>query len=236
MELSRRLKAVIGLVSPGNRAADVGCDHGFVSIALIQQKICPSVIASDLRPGPLSRAAEHVQGAGLGDRITLRLGDGLQVLARGEADTIILAGIGGRLLIRVLSESEKTAKSARELILSPQSDLRAVRRFLRESGYTLQRERFLTEDDKPYFVFRVLPEPDPATWTEAEYGFGKRIDPGDRAPWLAFLDREETLRENILKGLQAGPAAQEARAREIRSELDQIRERKRQERMRGSRP
>lgn len=222
MELSERLNAVIGLVTPGNRAADIGCDHGFTAIELVRRGVCPSVIASDLRPGPLSRAREHVEAAGLRQQIELRLGDGLRVLEPGDADTLIAAGIGGRLLIRMLKESERTAKSAEELILSPQSDLRAVRTFLRDSGYTLQRERYLREDGKDYFIFRVLPGTDRSGWTDGQLGFGGRVDPGDREAWRGYLQREKALREKILGELTQNRPGQEARAKDLREEIRQI--------------
>jgi len=104
MELSKRLQAIVNMVTPGNRVADVGCDHGFVSIYLFQEKIASKVYAMDLRPGPLARAKEHIESYGYTDYIETRLSDGITALEAGEADAVICAGMGGRLMAKILSD------------------------------------------------------------------------------------------------------------------------------------
>ena len=91
-ELGIRLQAVADLVRKGKCIADIGCDHGFVSIALIQSGAAEFVIACDVKEGPLKAAKEHVAAAGLKDRIDCRLADGLAGLKENEADGIIIAG------------------------------------------------------------------------------------------------------------------------------------------------
>ena len=102
MELSKRLAAVAAMVTKGNIVCDVGCDHGYVSIYLVREKISPRVIAMDVRPGPLAQAKEHILMYGLSDYIETRLSDGVDALNEGEADTLILAGMGGRLMEGIL--------------------------------------------------------------------------------------------------------------------------------------
>ena len=104
MELSKRMLMVADLVPANSVCLDMGCDHGFVAIHLVQKGICPKVLATDLREGPLSAAKEHVEAMGLTDRIELRLSDGLQNVQKGEVDGMIAAGMGGKLMIRVLEE------------------------------------------------------------------------------------------------------------------------------------
>ncbi len=157
IELSNRLQALVDMVTPGNRVVDVGCDHGFVSIRLVQQQISPYVLAMDVREGPLSRAEEHIAEYGLGSYIETRLSDGLCAYKKGEADTCICAGMGGRLMMRILKGSEDKAKAFSELILQPQSELPAFRRFLRDEGYQILDENILCEEEKYYFLFRVSP-------------------------------------------------------------------------------
>ena len=103
MELSRRLAAVAGMVTKGNVVCDVGCDHGYVSIYLVQEGISPHVIAMDVREGPLSHAKEHIRMYGLCNYIETRLSDGVEKLEMGEADTLILAGMGGRLMEAIIT-------------------------------------------------------------------------------------------------------------------------------------
>ena len=153
--LSKRLKALACMVTPGRRVVDVGCDHGFVSIYLVQREISPQVLAMDVRTGPLSRAKEHIAEAGLGGYIETRLSDGLLAYQEGEADSLICAGIGGRLMMKILTESREKARGLQELILQPQSELPAFRRFLREEGYQLLDENIIWEEGKYYFLMKV---------------------------------------------------------------------------------
>lgn len=157
VELSQRLQGLVDMVTPGNRVVDVGCDHGFVSIRLVQQGISPYVIAMDVREGPLSRAREHIAEYELANYIETRLSDGLLSYEKGEADTMICAGMGGRLMMRILKSSEEKAKAFLELILQPQSELPAFRRFLHDEGYQVLDENILCEEGKYYFLFRVSP-------------------------------------------------------------------------------
>lgn len=153
--LSKRLQALVNMVTPGLRVADVGCDHGFVSISLVQRGISPSVLAMDVRTGPLSRAQEHIAEYGYAEYIETRLSDGLQEYRVGEADSLICAGMGGRLMMKILTESREKAQGLQELILQPQSELQLFRRFLREEGYCLLDENILYEEGKYYFLMKV---------------------------------------------------------------------------------
>lgn len=155
--LSERLRAVAGMVTRGNRVCDVGCDHGFVPIWLVQQGISPGVLAMDLREGPLRAAKEHVEAYHLGGQIETRCSDGLHNYNVGEADTLICAGMGGGLMQRILGEQREKTDSFRELILQPQSEIEGFRRFLRENDCEIADEEILEEDGKFYQVIRAVP-------------------------------------------------------------------------------
>jgi tRNA (adenine22-N1)-methyltransferase len=158
MKLSKRMEAAAAMVSAGNILADVGTDHGYIPIELVQRGIVPSAIAMDLREGPLSRAREHIKEQGLSKRITLRLSDGVSELSKGEADAVLIAGMGGELIIRILTDGADICHSVRELILQPQSVIGEVRRFLRENGYRITDEDMVFEDGKFYPMMHVIPE------------------------------------------------------------------------------
>lgn len=155
MELSKRLRAVAGLVTPGNVVCDVGCDHGYVSIFLVETGKSPKVYAMDVRKGPLSRAKEHVSEAGLSDYIELILSDGLKEMPENRADTLICAGMGGRLVIKILSDSLEKVRQMKELVLQPQSEIWVVRAFLREQGFVVTDEDMVEEDGKFYPILYV---------------------------------------------------------------------------------
>lgn len=155
--LSERLTALTKMVTLGNSVCDVGCDHGFLSIYLIQKKISPRVLAMDVRRGPLSRAEEHIAEYGLDKYIEPRLSDGLESLCEGEADTLVCAGMGGKLMMKILTEGREKALGLKELILQPQSEVPQFRRFLRKEGYRTVTENIIEEDGKFYPMMKVIP-------------------------------------------------------------------------------
>ena len=117
MQLSKRLSAVAEFVTPGGCLVDVGTDHGYVPIALLEQKKISSAIAMDVNRGPLERAREHIAQYNMGDYIATRLSDGLHALQAGEGDSLLIAGMGGGLTVRILSEGEPLLSGFGELIL-----------------------------------------------------------------------------------------------------------------------
>ena len=154
--LSERMQMVADMVGKGNVLADIGCDHGFVSIYLVENGICPRVIAMDVNEGPLFRAKEHIEERGLASYIEVRLSDGMEKLLLGEADSILIAGMGGRLVIKILTECMEKAKALKEIILQPQSELHLVRQFLTENGFHILQEDMVKDNGKFYPAMRVV--------------------------------------------------------------------------------
>ena len=158
IELSLRMQAVADFVTAGNRAADIGCDHGFVSIYLVQKQLSPHVIAMDINQGPLNIARDHIREYDMGQYIETRQSDGVYALKSGEADTMICAGMGGRLICRIMEEGSDVIRSMSEIILQPQSEVGYVRKFLREQGYHLRDENMILEDGKYYPILYLSVE------------------------------------------------------------------------------
>ena len=156
MQLSKRLQAVADLVTPGNRLADIGTDHGYVPIWLYEQGRIPSALAMDLREGPLQRAKEHIRMHGLDEKIKTRLSDGLEKLLPGEADSIVIAGMGGMLVVKILTQGQAVLDSVQELILQPQSDLDAVREYLHRTGFVIVQEEMVFEEGKYYPMMKAV--------------------------------------------------------------------------------
>lgn len=157
-KLSKRLQAAADYVTKGNRAADIGTDHGFLPIYLVQSGRCPQAVAMDIRKGPLLRAQEHIAAAGLEHVIQVRLSDGLQELAEGEADSAVITGMGGLSVIHILEEAQAQLAWLKELVLEPQSDIAKVRRYLREHHLYIDRENLVYEAGKFYPVLHVVTE------------------------------------------------------------------------------
>lgn len=160
MELSARLKAVAGMVTEGNRVCDVGCDHGYISIYLVKNGVSPYVYAMDVNKGPLLRAKEHILDYGYEDKIETILSDGLVALGDRRSDALICAGMGGKLIIKILSEGMEQVLRMRELILQPQSEIHLVREYLRNLGFYIDKEDMVFEDGKYYPMMHILVKSD----------------------------------------------------------------------------
>ncbi|MBO5342125.1 MAG: SAM-dependent methyltransferase [Lachnospiraceae bacterium] len=157
MDLSRRLAKVADLVLPAVTLTDVGCDHGYLSVYLVQSKRCEKVIAMDINKGPLQKARENILRYGCGDYIETRLSDGLRKLNEGEAQGCVCAGMGGSLALQILWNDRDKVKNMAQVILQPQSELWLVRRTLKKWGFVIEKEDMEFEDGKYYFMMRICP-------------------------------------------------------------------------------
>ena len=211
MELSKRLQAVAGLISEGNRLVDVGTDHGYIPIYLVENKKIPSAIAMDVKTGPLSRAEEHIRQAGLNAYITCRLSDGLERLQPGEGESLLLAGMGGNLMVRILTDRTNVRDSFREIILQPQSAHVLVRKEMETAGWRTEKEDMILEDGKFYPMMRFVPvgkAEDEAGFfcqNEAEYAYGKLLL-RERHPALKkYLDKQWKIFGTLADQLKSQP-------------------------------
>ena len=143
LELTPRLALLASWVPPGPRLIDVGTDHGYLPAWLIQNGRIEEAIASDLRPGPLSRAEDTARRCGVEEKMRLRLCPGLSAIRPEEGDTIAIAGMGGENIAMILSAAPWTADGQHTLLLQPQSRSEVLRRFLQDRGYRILRERLV---------------------------------------------------------------------------------------------
>lgn len=144
LELSPRLRLLAGWVRPGARVADVGTDHAYLPVWLVLHDRVASAIASDLREGPLARARETGRTCGAAG-VDFRLCDGLSGIRPDEADTIVIAGMGGENIAAILAAAPWTADGAHTLLLQPQSRAEDLRRFLSEHGFRIVRESLVRD-------------------------------------------------------------------------------------------
>lgn len=154
--ISFRMKAIADLVPNGMSVADIGCDHGFVAIYLVTEKGAPKAIAMDINEGPLLRAAEHIEQYNLTDVITTRLSDGAVGLNYGEVDAAVIAGMGGKLTVKIISESLEKFKAMKCFVLSPHSDIPFVRDYLYLHGFAIEDENMVFDEGKYYTMMRCI--------------------------------------------------------------------------------
>lgn len=229
MQLSKRMELLASKVTDGNRLADVGTDHGYIPIALVQRGKIPSAIAMDVNRGPLERAKEHIRAYGLDTYIDTRLSDGLQKLSSGEADTVLIAGMGGMLMVRILTEGLECLGTVRELILQPQSEINLVRKWLYDNGFRIVEEDIVKDDGKYYPMMKALhEEADPGTkpeaLSEAEFYYGSAAHQKSLGVFAEFLTIELHKNEHIVEILRENRQEASMRMEELRAKRQRMEE------------
>ena len=228
VKLTLRMKMNASLVENGAKVADIGCDHGYVAIWLVQEKDCPVVIATDVKEGPLSHARRNINDAGLSDRIELRLGDGLSTIEPREVDTVLIAGMGGMTICEILSSEPGVLKNVDTLILQPQSDLEEVRRHLHKVGFFIEKESICMEDGKYYFAIRAKQGEEKKPYTDTEYRFGRLLAEEGGSVYRSYMrsmtDKLESLLDTLeLPGIEIGERTA-ARKEELKDELKKLKD------------
>lgn len=241
MELSKRLQAVADFVTRGLTVADVGCDHGYISIYLIQNKISPSVIAMDINKGPLEIAKRHLLEYHCSEQVETRLSDGAKELKmiqdsdgdwQPETEAMIIAGMGGRLVIKILADSKDKVAKMKELILQPQSEIEEVRKYLRNHQFQILDETIVFEEGKYYPVIKVCNDEKNAEMivdnNEKLYDhFGRKLLEDKNQVLYQFLNKEQNKVLEILSMIKKNKVHSEKTVRrfsQLEEELNLVKE------------
>ncbi len=252
MELGIRLSAVAGMVQKANMdssvgcLADIGCDHGLISIALVQNGMADRMIACDINKGPLAHAARNIEAAGLSDKIELRLGDGFAPVKKGECSGAVIAGLGGPLGLRILYDGREVIRDYRQIVFQVQSKLALVRHLLSRWGFKTEEELMVSEDGKFYPIMRLLPPhksdfyeteiPDFDAFLDTEEAellrgnsdyicsctYGQQLLEAKSPALLIFLGREEERLLGIVEKLEKSGEDNKERLAEIFEEIDTL--------------
>ena len=222
MRLDGRLAAVAALVPRGARAADVGTDHAYLAIALLNEQDVETVIATDKNEGPCAAARRTISASGFTNRVQVRLGDGLAPLSPGEVDTVCIAGMGGGLIASILAEGAEVLAEVSRLVLQPMNDATALRQWLYDNGWHIVEESLATADGRLYEIIAAEPgtEETPEPWLLTLGPVLWR----DRPPLFARHVKAQTERlRRILYGMEKSETARESEAyRKIAGELSEI--------------
>lgn len=181
LPISRRLLCCAEMVRPGARVADVGCDHGYLGIYLLQRGIAASVAAMDLRREPLETARRNAARFGVADRMTFAVCDGLAALGAGQADTVVCAGMGGDTIAKILADCPWSRDREVSWILQPQSSGNDLRRYLGAAGYSIERERLVRDGG---FLYSAM---------EVRFGGGAPVSPGAQYVSPQLMENEPEL-------------------------------------------
>lgn len=226
MELSKRLQAVADLLSGGLRVADIGCDHGFLSIYLVKTGKAPGCIAMDVNRGPLERAEKHIQREGLSTYIDTRLSDGARALdSDAKVEAAVMAGMGGKLMIRIIEDSRDQFLGMRELVLQPQSEIAMVRAYVRQMGWQITAEDMVLEEGKFYPMMKVEAGSREKSSENQELFdcYGEFLLKNRHPVLKEFLQKEEKQQKEILLKLQKqNTERSRERSRQIQKNLGKI--------------
>lgn len=244
IQLSNRLQYVADFLTPEYILADIGTDHGFVPIYQVACKGTPKAYAMDINKGPLERADEHIAEAGLKDRIETRLSDGMLKLNAGEAEALLIAGMGGALMVRILEEGSHALSTAKELVLSPHTEADLVRCFIRDSQFVIDREGMVLDAGKYYIVLHARPAAneeeaakmyvnDSDSEANRDYSkaddmwksyirYGKLLIQEKSQVFIEFLKKELNTYRNIMEGLKGNTTEAGIKRRQEVEELIRI--------------
>ena len=207
--LSNRLKIVADMVTKGNSVADIGTDHGYVPIYLIKNGVCPKAYAMDINEGPIRSAQKNVRAEGLEDKICVIQSDGMEKMTSSMADSVIIAGMGGELIIRILKDS-KVNNTVKEFILSPHRDIDLVRKYVLENNWHIEEEKMLKDAGKFYIVMKVKPGKEEISYSPVEYMYGRHLLKEKNPVLKEYLEKQyhkfskikETMKENNSRDIE----------------------------------
>ena len=219
MRLSKRLQTIADFVKKGAVVADIGTDHAHIPIYLIKNNIISKAYACDINAGPLEKAKENINYYGV-KNIELRLSNGLEKLKTDEADTVIIAGMGGELIIDILDRGQGFFDKKNTFILSPHTKIEEVRNYLLRKGLKILKEDMCIDEGKFYTVMEVKCIENKEMYSEAELLYGKYLIENKHPVLIRFLKKEEAKYISILSNI----GLNEERKTELRHRLDIIEE------------
>ena len=196
--LSKRLETVAAMVPKGTCVADIGCDHAYLPIALLERGQVTAAIGCDINEGPLAAARKNAARAGIAPAaLSLRLGDGLAALAPGEVSVVTLAGMGAGLMTEILSAQPEVVAALSRIIVSPNVAPWLLRRWAMDHGFAVVEEAVVLENAHYYEVFALEPSAEPVRYSEQTLYFGvtlpSRCDALTTAYFAARRDNDERL-------------------------------------------
>ena len=219
MKLSKRLQTIADFVKKGAVVADIGTDHAHIPIYLIKNNIISKAYACDINAGPLEKAKENINYYGV-KNIELRLSNGLEKLKTDEADTFIIAGMGGELIIDILDRGQGFFDKKNTFILSPHTKIEEVRNYLLRKGLKILKEDMCIDEGKFYTVMEAVYMGKTFSYTKGELLFGKYLIDNKNTVLFEYLKKEKQKYLNII----AGDGINDTRRRELKDRLDIIKE------------
>ena len=194
IKLSKRLLTIANLIDDNSRVADIGCDHGLVSIYLAMNKQNISIIASDINQNALDNAIKNINKYHLEDKIKVCLSNGLDNI-NDEIDTIIISGMGGHTIVDILTNNQEKLNTINNIIIQSNNDIEYVRRKIVKLGYYISKEKLILDKNIYYTV--ILFTKGKKKYTNKEYYFGPILLKENSKIFIEKNNKEYTKLVNI---------------------------------------
>lgn len=199
--LSNRLYAVAKMVTRDNVVADIGTDHGYVPIYLVKNGISPKAYAMDINEGPLKIARKNIALEGLQNKIITILSNGMDEMYSHMADTVVIAGMGGDLIVDILKRG-RDVEGIKELVLSPHKRADLVRRYLCENHWIIEDEKMVLDSEKYYTIIKAHPGNEKKLYSEVELKYGRILLNNKDLVLESFLEKEKKMYEDVLSEMR----------------------------------
>lgn len=227
MVIGKRLERIASYVKRGMCVADIGTDHGYIPLHLVKEKISPFVLAMDINQGPLQKAQENICNHLLEHQIRTRLSDGIRQLQPAEVDCVIIAGMGGRLILKILEQDQEKLSSFQRFILSPHSELEVVREEVLKLGLDIVEEDILFEEGHFYPILICEPT-DQIKYLDTElpydpsmlYQYGRFLIQKRQTCFLSYLELQKEKLQQLMEKVQTAKAKE--RYEELEQELSKL--------------
>jgi tRNA (adenine22-N1)-methyltransferase len=226
LPISLRLKSMVDYIPKGEELIDIGTDHAYLPIYATKEKIVKKAIAGEVNVGPFQRAKAHVEQQSLADFIDVRLGNGLDVLRDNEATVLTIAGMGGNLIVEILTAGFSKLSSIKRMILQPMGSEAYLRSWLCENSFTITVEKILKEHDTIYEIIVAEPSIEKIYLTSAELKFGPILIKTKNQVFYEKWSSELEKRIRILKQIndKGMELSIQEKTQQIQCEIDQIKE------------
>jgi tRNA (adenine22-N1)-methyltransferase len=224
MELSIRLGKTASMVERCGCVADIGTDHAYIPIYLVENGVCDRAIASDINKGPIRKAERNISLHGLDGKIECRIGPGLNTLKKGEADVAIIAGMGGNLIRDILEERLDLFRDLEYVILQPVQNPEVLREYIYKKGYDIIDEELCIDENKYYEIIKIRYDEKICSADEIFYEISEKLYRENHPEIKAFIKHKHEKYSKILDKIQDDTALALGRKREIEKKLEKLEE------------
>lgn len=224
MELSIRLEKVASLVEPCRCVADIGTDHAYIPIYLVERNLCSHAIASDINRGPLEKAAKNISLHGFEEKIECRLGSGLNTLEKGEAEVAIISGMGGNLIRDIIEERMDLFVEFKSVVLQPVQNPEVLREYIYAKGFEILDEELCVDENKFYEIMKIRYDEKKYDIDSIFYEISKKLFDERHPEIKRFIMKKYKKYSKIVSQIQDDtPLAMERKA-ELNAKLKKLRE------------